>query len=55
MPLDTVPRPPPSDREALLEQNRRRGLTIDAETCRNGDGDPMDLALTVDALVAIIG
>jgi hypothetical protein len=50
-----VPRPPPSNREALRDQNRTKGLTIDNRTCRNGTGDRMDLSLTVDALSSSIG
>jgi hypothetical protein len=30
-------------------------LTIDADTCRNGTGDRMDLGYTVDALIEICG
>jgi hypothetical protein len=49
-PLPTVPRPPPSDSNLLLEQNR--SLSIGADTCKGGDGDRMDLGLVVDALLA---
>ncbi|MDQ3875605.1 MAG: HNH endonuclease, partial [Actinomycetota bacterium] len=53
--IPSVPRPPPSDREALREENRRRGLVIDADTCQPGIADPMDLSMAVDALDEIIG
>ncbi len=52
--IPSVPRPPPSDREALREENRRRGLVIDADTCGPGIADPMDLSMAVDALDEII-
>jgi hypothetical protein len=35
----------------VREQNRL--LEIDAETCEIGDGDRMDLALAVDALLSL--
>jgi hypothetical protein len=48
------PRSPPSSSSGTLrDQHRRQGLTIDADTCRNGMGDRMDLALSVDAIIAI--
>ena len=49
-PIPTVPRPPPGDSDLLLERNRVLG--IDADTCKGGDGDKMDLGLVVDALLA---
>jgi Domain of unknown function (DUF222)/HNH endonuclease len=53
--LNVPPRPPPSSSERLGDQHRRQGLTIDHDTCRNGIGDPMDLALAVDAIIQIAG
>ena len=47
------PRPPPSGPHALSDQHP--GLAIDANTTRNGLRDPMDLALTVDAIIAAAG
>jgi hypothetical protein len=52
---DVPPRAPPSSAEALRDQHRRRRLTIDAATCRNGTGDRMDLSLAVDAISSIAG
>jgi Domain of unknown function (DUF222) len=49
-PVAAAPRSHPGDADRLLEQNR--SLEIDAETCESGDGDRMDLALAVDALLA---
>ena len=54
-PVPAVPRPPPGSRQQLLACNRRRGLSIDAQTCASGDGDPLDLELAVDALIQIAG
>jgi hypothetical protein len=51
--VPNVPRSPPSHPDALRDQHARRGLAIDDGTCRYGTGDPLDLGLTVDALVAI--
>jgi hypothetical protein len=51
--VENTPRPPPCQPGALHDGNARRGLRIDARTCRNGLGDPMDLALTVDALITL--
>ena len=46
-----VPRPPPGDVDGLIVRNRT--LEIDADTCRCGDGDRMDLDLTVAALTRL--
>jgi len=35
--------------------HRRQGLAIDADTCRNGMGDRIDLGLAVDAIISIVG
>ena len=51
--LDNVPLPPPPIDPELLRR-RHRELHIDSDTCRNGDGDRMDLALTVDAISAAV-
>ncbi len=47
------PRPPPGNADELLADNHRRGLTIDRRTNRNGDGERLDLAATVDAVLSI--
>jgi hypothetical protein len=52
---NTPPRPPPSGPSGLGDQLRRDGHVIDAATCRNGDGDRMDLGYAVDALISIAG
>jgi hypothetical protein len=44
-----VPRAPPTSPEALLERNEL--LPIGPETCDSGEGEAMDLMLTVSALV----
>jgi hypothetical protein len=49
------PRSPPSSSATLRYLHRRQGLAIDADTCRNGMGDRMDLGLAVDAIVSIVG
>ena len=49
-PMVNAPRPPPGDPRQLVERNL--DLAIDAGTCASGDGDPMDLGLAVDALLA---
>jgi hypothetical protein len=54
-PIPSASRPPPGSADQLLEHNRRSGVAIGPETCENGDGDRMDLALTVDALLQIGG
>jgi hypothetical protein len=54
--IANVPRPPPrSSPDALPDRHRRLGLRIDKHTCRNGHGDRMNLALAVDAIIAITG
>jgi hypothetical protein len=55
VPIPDAPRPPPGCADRLLERNRRTGLAIRADTCRNGDGDPMHHRLVVDALLQIAG
>jgi hypothetical protein len=50
-PIPDVPRSPPGEVDRLLEPNGH--LEIGAWTCRGGDNDRMDLAMTVDALLAI--
>jgi hypothetical protein len=49
------PRSPPSSSAAVRDLHRRQGVAIDADTCRNGMGDRMDLGLAVDAIVSIAG
>jgi HNH endonuclease len=49
-PIPDVARPPPGDADRLLDANRP---PIDPHTCAGGDGERMDLDLTVEALVAI--
>ena len=34
-----------------MAHHARLGLAIDAETCRTGDGDPLELDLAVDAIL----
>jgi hypothetical protein len=54
--IANIPRPPPpSSPQALPDRHRRLGLRIDKHTCRNGHGDRMNLALAVDAIIAITG
>jgi hypothetical protein len=53
--LPSVPRPPPSNRTALPDQHRRRRLTIDSHTCKNGTGDRMELDYAVAAIDSIDG
>ncbi len=50
-----MPRSPPADAADVLERNRRFGLAIDPETCSSGLGERMDLALTVDSLLDVVG
>ena len=50
-PVPDAPRPPPGELDRLLEPNGH--LEIGAWTCRGGDCDPIDLALTVDAFLAL--
>src|SRR5438477_4796596 len=49
--IPNVPRSPPSHRDALPGRHRR--LQINGNTCRNGDGDRMELALAVEAISSI--
>jgi len=49
--IPNVPRSPPSHRDALPGRHRR--LEINGNTCRNGDGDRMELGLAVDAISSI--
>jgi hypothetical protein len=49
--IPDVPRSPPATCERLHRRNLRANSVIDATTCWNGDGDRMDLALAVDALL----
>jgi uncharacterized protein DUF222/HNH endonuclease len=54
--LPNVPRsPPPCSAEAVREQHRRRGLAVDGDTCRCGEGERMNLAYAVDAIIDIVG
>jgi hypothetical protein len=50
--IEPVPRPPPGDPERLLAGNEL--LEIDGKTCACGDGDRMDLDLTVAALMQLV-
>jgi hypothetical protein len=44
----------PASGPGLRERNGAAGLAITAETCRSlGEGEPYDLGLTIDALVAV--
>jgi hypothetical protein len=52
--LPSVPRSPPSTRNALPDQHRRRRLAIDSRTCRNGTGDRMELVYAVAAIGSIV-
>ncbi len=47
------PRPPPGSTDQLVVENHRLGLTIGPRTTRNGHGDPLHLALAVDAIARI--
>jgi hypothetical protein len=49
--IPSVPRPPPGSAERLLAHGATLG--IDQNTCADGDNDPLDLPLAVDALLAI--
>jgi hypothetical protein len=53
--IPSVPRSPPAAADDLRERNRRSGLAIDAETCSGGLNERMDLALTLDSLLGIVG
>jgi hypothetical protein len=46
--IPPVPPLPPGSADAL--RSATADLDITADTCRNGHGDPMDLALTIDAM-----
>src|SRR5579862_303324 len=48
--IPNVPRSPPSHRDALADDNRRRRVHVDSSTCRNGTGDRMDLGCAVAAI-----
>ena len=54
-----VPRSPllgGGDIEALIEENEQAGVDIDSETCKtHWDGDGIDLAYCVDALLSVSG
>jgi hypothetical protein len=49
------PRPPPGCAGELRAGSHRLGLSIDRRTNRNGDGDPLDLGLTVLAIAHAVG
>jgi hypothetical protein len=49
------PRPPPGSLDQLLDDHHRLGLEIGPRTNRNGHGDPLELALVVDAIASAIG
>jgi hypothetical protein len=49
------PRPPPGGTDELRADSHRMGLGIDPRTNRNGHGDPLDLALTVDTILHAVG
>jgi hypothetical protein len=51
----TVPRPPPSNRNALADEHRRRLLAIDGRTSKNGTGDRMELGCAVTGILSIVG
>ena len=48
-------RPPPGNSEQLVSDNTEAGLVLDGETNRNGEGERMDLPLTVDVISEIVG
>ena len=48
--IPSVPRPPPSHRDALRDRHRHLRLLVDGNTCKNGTGDRMDLSLAVQAI-----
>jgi hypothetical protein len=53
-----VPESPPTPTvgPSLVERNDAVGLVITPENCRSlGEGEPYDLGLTIDALVAVPG
>jgi hypothetical protein len=49
------PRPPPGSLDQLLDDHHRLGLEIGRRTNRNCHGDPLELALTVDAIASAVG
>jgi hypothetical protein len=49
------PRPPPGSLDQLLDDHHRLGLEIGRRTNRNGHGDPLELALVVDAIASAVG
>lgn len=51
----SVPRSPPSNRNALPDEHRRRRLAIDSRTCRNGTGDRTELVYAVTAISSLVG
>jgi hypothetical protein len=51
----SVPRPPPSDPDALRRQHESEGIEIDAATARIGDGERAHFADLVDAVFATAG
>jgi len=51
----SVPRSPPSNRNALPDEHRRRRLAIDSRTCRNGTGDRTELVYAVAAISSLVG
>ena len=51
--IPSVPRPPPSNGDALRDLHNQLGLTISSETCRNGTGERMQVAYVGDVLFMI--
>jgi hypothetical protein len=49
------PRPPPSGPDGLRRHQDGQALVIDDDTCQNGTGDRMTLALAVDAVISTAG
>jgi hypothetical protein len=49
------PRPPPGSLDQILDDHHRLGLEIGRRTNRNGHGDPLELALVVDAIASAVG
>jgi len=54
VPIPNVPRSPPPDPRALTDRHRRLRSAVDRKSCKNGDGDRMDLGLAVDGLTCIL-
>jgi hypothetical protein len=52
--IPLVPRGNRGDPSEVPRRNGRAGLLVDRETCATGTGEPLDLDLAVDALVARI-